>query len=77
MARPEGKAAGLQRMLRLPEVLASTGWSRSSLYQKINDGKFPAPVKLDPDGRAVGWPEVDVIAYQQTRIADRDAKVAA
>jgi prophage regulatory protein len=79
MARPEvtGKAAGVQRMLRLPAVLDATGWSRSTLYAKVAEGKFPAPIKLDADGRAVGWPEVDVIAYQQTRIADRDAKVAA
>jgi prophage regulatory protein len=77
MNRPDvtGKA-GLQRFLRLPAVLAATGWSRSTLYAKIDAGKFPAPVKLDPDGRAVGWPENDVLAHQERVIAARDMQAA-
>jgi prophage regulatory protein len=79
MARPEvtGRATGVQRMLRLPAVLDAMGWSRSTLYAKVAEGKFPAPIKLDADGRAVGWPETDVIAHQQARIAARDAMEAA
>jgi len=53
------------------------GWSRSTLYQKISEGLFPAPVKLDADGRAVGWPQSEVVAYQQGRIQARDAARAA
>jgi prophage regulatory protein len=56
--------------------MAATGWSRSSLYAKIDAGKFPAPVKLDPDGRAVAWLEGDVLEYQQARIAARDMAAA-
>jgi prophage regulatory protein len=52
-------------MLRLPAVLEATGWSRSTLYQKVSDKRFPKPVKLDPQGRAVGWFEDVVIAHQQ------------
>jgi prophage regulatory protein len=59
----------VQHILRLPAVLAATGWSRSTLYLKITNSKFPAPIKLDPEGRAVGWPEDDVLAYQQARIS--------
>lgn len=33
-------------------VLAVTGWSHSTLYNRINDGKFPAPKK---DGAMNYW----------------------
>jgi prophage regulatory protein len=69
MATP---SSGLQRILRLPEILSVTGWARSTLYAKVDAGQFPRPIKLDPDGRAVGWPEADVVAHQQSRIAARD-----
>jgi len=32
--------------LRVPEICACTGWARSTLYQKINDGKIPALIKI-------------------------------
>jgi predicted DNA-binding transcriptional regulator AlpA len=47
------------------------GWSRSTLYEKINLGLFPRPVRLDPIGRAVGWPESEIEAYQKQRIEAR------
>ena len=67
----------VQPILRLPAVLAATGWSRSTLYAKISEGKFPAPIKLDPDGRAVGWLEDDALAYQESLLATRSAPAAA
>jgi prophage regulatory protein len=77
MARSEITGqGGVHRFMRLPAVMAATGWSRSSLYAKIDAGKFPAPVKLDPDGRAVAWLEGDVLEYQQARIAARDMAAA-
>lgn len=67
----------LETFLRPRQVQAAMGWSRSTLYQKVSDGLFPAPVKLDDSGRAVGWPESEIIAYQQSRIQARDQKRAA
>jgi prophage regulatory protein len=46
------------RILRIPEVLARTGLSRTSLYAKIAAGEFPRQVALGP--RASGWREADV-----------------
>jgi hypothetical protein len=34
------------RFIRLKEVLAICGMSRSSVYESIKKGAFPAPVKL-------------------------------
>lgn len=62
------------RLLRLPEVKARTGCSRSEVYRRIAIGTFPAPVKLGD--RATAWPEHEVQAWCEARIAARDAKAA-
>lgn len=45
-------------ILRLPTVKARTGLSRSTIYLRMSEGGFPAPVSLG--GRAVGWIEAEV-----------------
>ena len=52
------------KFLRLPEVQNRTGKSRSAIYQGINDGTFPKPIKLGGP-RAVGWIETEIEAYNQ------------
>ena len=52
-------------ILRLPAVKARTGLSRSTLYLRISEGSFPAPISLG--GRAVGWIEAEI----QKRLEDR------
>jgi prophage regulatory protein len=44
--------------VRLPEVKAVTGLSKSSLYALIRASNFPAPVRLGP--RTVGWVRSEV-----------------
>jgi prophage regulatory protein len=54
-----------RKILRLPTVLDRTGLSRSTVYLRVTEGKFPRPVSLG--ARAVGWIETEVeewIAYQ-------------
>jgi prophage regulatory protein len=48
-------------ILRLREVSARTGLARSTLYERIKAGEFPAQVSLG--ARAVGWLETDVDAW--------------
>ena len=48
-------------ILRLPDVIKSTGRKRSSIYRDVRKGTFPAPVALGP--RAVGWRESDIEAW--------------
>jgi prophage regulatory protein len=51
----------IQRYLRRKEVQTRTGFSRSTIYQRIREGTFPAPRRLGPSGtRAVGWADIDV-----------------
>jgi len=56
-----------ESLIRLPEVKARTGLSRSSIYQFIRDGMFPSPVKLSP--RAVAWVSSEIQAWLEARIA--------
>jgi prophage regulatory protein len=53
-------------ILRLPTVKARTGLSRSTIYLRIAEGSFPAPVSLG--GRAVGWIETEVNDWLAKRI---------
>lgn len=53
-------------ILRLPEVKARTGLSRSSIYLRMANNEFPRPVSLG--GRAVGWVEADVESWLVEKI---------
>lgn len=48
-------------ILRLRQVSAKTGLARSTVYERIKAGSFPAPIGLG--ARAVGWLEADVDAW--------------
>lgn len=65
----------MESILRLPEVLVRTGLSRSTLYRRVDEGTFPAPINLGP--RAVGWPESEVQVWIEQRIAESRERVAA
>lgn len=66
----------VRKLLRKTVVLEATGWSNSTLYTKIAQGKFPKPVKIDPEGRASGWWEDEVEAIQKAA-TDRHGASAA
>ena len=56
------------RFLRLPEVQHRTGLSRSTIYVRLNQGRFPRPVALG--ARAVGWIEAEVDEWIRGRIRE-------
>lgn len=51
------------KFLRLPEVVALTGRSRSSIYTDIRAKKFPPPVHIGP--RATAWTASSIAAWQE------------
>jgi prophage regulatory protein len=57
--------------IRLGEVKARTGLSRSTLYAYIRDGRFPAPVAIS--ARCVAWVEGEIDGWIAERIASRRA----
>jgi len=61
-------------ILRRKQVEARTGLRRSTIYAKIAEGEFPAPVRLGT--RAVGWIEGEILEWLQSRIAMTRGKLA-
>ena len=54
------------KFLRLPEVKAAVGMSRSQIYRLIQSGQFPKPVKLGP--RVSMWPDNIVKEWQEEKV---------
>ena len=79
----DNKHTPQKRFIRLPEVLSRTGYGRTSIYRKMEDGSFPRSVKLggpleDPnafDCRAVAWIEDEVDQWIESRIDERDSSL--
>lgn len=57
----------MQTILRLPEVKARTGLSRSTVYQRVAERTFPPPVNLGK--RAVGWLASEIDGWLAAQIA--------
>ena len=51
---------------RLPDVMARTGLSRSTIYDKMKNGEFPLSINLGP--RAVGWIAEEVLDWIDKQI---------
>jgi len=58
-------------ILRRRQVEARVGLRRSTLYQRIAEGTFPAPVRLG--ARSVGWLAHEVERWLADRVAARGA----
>lgn len=55
-------AEQLRSFLRIKQVKAVTGMSRSWIYDEIQHGRFPAPISLG--ARAVAWDSADIADWQ-------------
>ncbi|MFY3327260.1 helix-turn-helix transcriptional regulator [Vibrio fluvialis] len=54
------------RLIRLKEVMAMTGLSRSYVYQLIGKGYFPQSISLG--ARAVAWVQSEVQQWIDSRV---------
>ncbi|QLC72376.1 AlpA family transcriptional regulator [Pseudomonas sp. LPB0260] len=63
------------RIIRLKEVIESTGLARSTIYKYILEGTFPKPVPLGE--RCVGWVESEVHDWILAKIEERDLQEGA
>ena len=50
-----------RRIVRRDEVSKLTGLARATIYKKVSDGSFPAPIRLG--ARSVGWRLSDIVAW--------------
>lgn len=66
------------RIMRLKEVIDTTGLARSTIYKYMGDGIFPKPVNMAPSGpnvrstRGIGWVDSEVFDWVLARIEERD-----
>ena len=56
------------RIIKRLEVEFITGLSRSTIYAKMETGKFPKPIKLSE--RSVGWLEHEVQEWLKNRVTE-------
>lgn len=54
------------RFIKLPEVVALCRRSKSSIYEAIKKGEFPAPVKLSY--RSVAWIRSEITSWAEARV---------
>jgi prophage regulatory protein len=66
MSQANPSTSNDQRLLRLPEVCGLVGLGKSSIYEGVKAGTFPAPVKLSR--RAVCWPSSKIQQWIEERI---------
>ncbi|WP_298183763.1 AlpA family transcriptional regulator [uncultured Pseudomonas sp.] len=63
------------KIIRLKDVIDTTGLARSTIYKYISEGFFPKPISLGD--RCVGWLESEVQDWILARIEERDEGQAA
>jgi prophage regulatory protein len=56
-------------ILRLPAVKADSGYSRSTIYLRVDQKLWTQPIKLG--ARSIGWPANEVAALNAARIAGK------
>ncbi|MFN3734169.1 AlpA family phage regulatory protein [Comamonas testosteroni] len=62
-----------KHVISMDEVLERTALSRSMLYKLLRQDKFPHPTPMS--NRSVGWFEVDIENWLQTKTATRQANL--
>lgn len=65
----DGRKSASARIIRRSGVTAKTGLPRSSIYDRVNAGTFPALIRLGVGAKAVGWVESEVDAWIAEQIS--------
>jgi prophage regulatory protein len=65
----ESRRASGDILIRLPEVMRRVGLTKSSIYARVAQGRFPKPT---PDGGVSRWFESEIDAYIEGTKALRD-----
>jgi prophage regulatory protein len=63
--KQQGHNNDFDRFMRMPEVSRVTGLSRSTIYNCIEDGSFPVPVRLTV--RAIAWRASEIKGWMDNR----------
>jgi len=55
----------MKKLIPIGDVKNITGFGSSWIYQKIQEEKFPPPVKI---GRSSRWVENEILTWNETQI---------
>lgn len=71
--QPWSEVAETGRLLRMQDVVARTGLSRSQIYQMMSDGTFPPFIKLSPGTSALpeSWLDAYIAEKAERAISDQ------
>ena len=67
--------AHVTRTLRMKDLPEKVGLRPSTIHALVAQGRFPAPFKLLPGGRAVGWLETTVDDWLGKQIERQKSEV--
>ncbi|MEE4375222.1 AlpA family transcriptional regulator [Pseudomonas alliivorans] len=59
---------GIDRFLRLDEVLHITGLGRNTVYRRIREGTFPKQVRIGPN--SVAWRQSAIAKWMSDLVSD-------
>ena len=76
---PQATEKPKRSLIRMNEVISRTGYGRTSIYRKMEEGTFPKSLKLggppkDPsifDSRAIAWIEDEIDQWVEDIIEER------
>ena len=76
---PQATKKPKRSLIRMNEVISRTGYGRTSIYRKMEEGALPKSLKLggppkDPsifDSRAIAWVEDEIDHWIEDRIDER------
>jgi prophage regulatory protein len=60
------------RILKLADVAQKIGQRKTWIYDMVQAGRFPAPIKLAGSERAGGWVESEIDEYIAAAVRERD-----
>lgn len=66
-------AEKIDRLMRLSEVLHTTGLGRNTVYRRMREGTFPKQVKLGP--KSVAWRQSEIAHWIETLQPSNDQSV--
>ena len=58
----------MTRILKIKEVVAATGLSKTTIWRRLRSGDFPLAVKLGgANSRRIGWRQEDIEEWLNSR----------
>ncbi|WP_372880291.1 helix-turn-helix transcriptional regulator [Psychromonas sp.] len=60
------------RLIKLQEVIHTTGLGRSSIYKFMEEGEFPKSISLG--ARTIAWQQSDIQEWIQKKISARNQR---